>query len=96
MNLTAIGHYVLVERIEEEDDKKSAIIVPEHIKRQSEHYYKGRITSIGHKIEDPPYKKGDSIYCAKGNGFDVDGQQLVAENAILLLIQDDTESKGDA
>ena len=84
-----VGRRVLVKRIEEEEKKKSGIIVPDTAKEKPQ---QGIVESVAKvkKDDDPlPVKKGDKILFGKYSGTEIefDGEEY------LILNEDDILAK---
>ncbi len=84
-----VGRRVLVKRIEEEEKKKSGIIVPDTAKEKPQEGIVENVAKVG-KDDDPlPVKKGDKILFGKYSGTEIeyDGEEY------LILSEDDILAK---
>lgn len=84
-----VGRRVLVQRLEEEDKKKSGIIVPDTAKEKPQEGIVKNVAKVG-KDDDPlPVKKGDKILFGKYSGTEIeyDGEEY------LILSEDDILAK---
>ena len=85
-----VGRRVLVQRLEEEDKKKSGIIVPDTAKEKPQEGVVKNVAKVG-KDDDPlPVKKGDKILFGKYSGTEIeyDGEEylILGEDDILAKI----------
>lgn len=65
MNVKVVGEFILVDIVEEPDEKKTAagIIVP-NLKKNREEYSKTKrcvVQQIGPEVEDAPFEVGDTL-----------------------------------
>ena len=84
-----VGRRVLVKRTEEEEKKKSGIIVPDTAKEKPQEGVVKNVAKVG-KDDDPiPVKKGDRILFGKYSGTEIeyDGEEY------LILSEDDILAK---
>ena len=84
-----VGRRVLVKRLEEEEKKKSGIIVPDTAKEKPQEGIVKNVAKVG-KDDDPlPVKKGDKILFGKYSGTEIeyDGEEY------LILSEDDILAK---
>ena len=84
-----VGRRVLVQRLEEEEKKKSGIIVPDTAKEKPQEGVVKNVAKVG-KDDDPlPVKKGDKILFGKYSGTEIeyDGEEY------LILSEDDILAK---
>ncbi len=85
-----VGRRVLVKRLEEEEKKKSGIIVPDTAKEKPQEGIVKNVAKVG-KDDDPlPVKKGDKILFGKYSGTEIeyDGEEylILGEDDILAKI----------
>ena len=85
-----VGRRVLVQRLEEEEKKKSGIIVPDTAKEKPQEGVVKNVAKVG-KDDDPlPVKKGDKILFGKYSGTEIeyDGEEylILGEDDILAKI----------
>jgi chaperonin GroES len=84
-----VGRRVLVKRIEEKEEKKGGIIVPDTAKEKPQEGVVKNVAKVG-KDDDPlPVKKGDRILFGKYSGTEIeyDGEEY------LILSEDDILAK---
>jgi len=84
-----VGRRVLVKRIEEEENKKGGIIVPDTAKEKPQKGIVKNVAKVG-KDDDPlPVKKGDKILFGKYGGTEIEyeGEEY------LILSEDDILAK---
>jgi chaperonin GroES len=84
-----VGRRVLVKRLEEEEQKKGGIIVPDTAKEKPQEGVVKNVAKVG-KDDDPlPVKKGDKILFGKYSGTEIeyDGEEY------LILSEDDILAK---
>jgi chaperonin GroES len=85
-----VGRRVLVQRLEEEEKKKSGIIVPDTAKEKPQEGIVKNVAKVG-KDDDPlPVKKGDKILFGKYSGTEIEygGEEylILGEDDILAKI----------
>ena len=84
-----VGRRVLVQRIDEEENKKGGIIVPDTARAKTQMGIVKNVAKVG-KDDDPlPVKKGDKILFGKYSGTEIeyDGEEY------LILSEDDILAK---
>jgi len=84
-----VGRRVLVKRIEEKENKKGGIIVPDTAKEKPQKGIVKNVAKVG-KDDDPlPVKKGDKILFSKYGGTEIEyeGEEY------LILSEDDILAK---
>jgi len=84
-----VGRRILAKRIEEEENKKGGIIVPDTAKEKPQKGIVKNVAKVG-KDDDPlPVKKGDKILFGKYGGTEIEyeGEEY------LILSEDDILAK---
>ena len=84
-----VGRRVLVQRIDEEENKKGGIIVPDTAKEKPQKGIVKNVAKVG-KDDDPlPVKKGDIILFGKYGGTEIEYEGI----EYLILSEDDILAK---
>ena len=84
-----VGRRVLVQRIDEEENKKAGIIVPDTAKEKPQKGIVKNVAKVG-KDDDPlPVKKGDIILFSKYGGTEIEYEGI----EYLILSEDDILAK---
>jgi chaperonin GroES len=95
MKIRPLHDRILIKRLEEEDESKGGIIIPDTAKEKPQY---GKVIAVGKgksleggKVLPPDVKKGDKVLFGKYAGTEVkiDGEEhlLMREDDILAVVQ---------